>query len=400
MKMELRRVANEYKSEMVFAVVLSACVGLSYWLGTYIPADFFERSLNPILNGCIATICLTAALLIARHTEGLRVRKVWVFALVCFGVFAGLLLYGISSFVDNPRDSLMRLRTDEMVIANFLSWTLLLYPTEVLRPGWMNVKRALLQSLPVWVAFALDMLFDWDMRILLAAYPLFLLSFLVIQIKEYRKWCEENYSTMDNIDTQWIVRYITMYLLYSFTYLMLCFSTTVATIFTQQWFLLFMIIYANEQILFRPDPWSAVHRYKHIELQPKQTEEELSEQEQATAEPDTSQEANEEYRRLLEEWIEKDKPYCNPEFRLMDLRQVLPMNRTYLSQFINAAYGCNFYQYVTHLRLEEAKRLMRENPEMKLQDVAEQSGFSSPVVFSRVFAREVGVAPRDWNGEN
>lgn len=104
---------------------------------------------------------------------------------------------------------------------------------------------------------------------------------------------------------------------------------------------------------------------------------------------------NAEYRRILREWVEIEKPYLNPEFRLLDLREILPLNRTYLSQIINAEYGCNFYQFVTNYRIEEAKRLMRANPEMKLQDIAEQSGFSSPVVFSRIFARETGVSPRD-----
>ena len=43
---------------------------------------------------------------------------------------------------------------------------------------------------------------------------------------------------------------------------------------------------------------------------------------------------------------------------------------------------------------------MTEHPDMKLQDVAEQSGFSSPVVFSRIFARETGITPREWSSES
>ena len=92
-----------------------------------------------------------------------------------------------------------------------------------------------------------------------------------------------------------------------------------------------------------------------------------------------------------------DKPYLNPDFRLMDLREVLPLNRSYLSALINSAYGCNFYQFVTNYRINEAKQLMSEHPEMQLQEVAERSGFSSPTVFSRIFARETGVTPREWS---
>jgi AraC-like DNA-binding protein len=72
------------------------------------------------------------------------------------------------------------------------------------------------------------------------------------------------------------------------------------------------------------------------------------------------------------------------------------MNRTYLSQFINAEYGCSFYHWVNRLRIAEAKRLLTENPEIKMRDIAQQCGFSSPTVFTRVFTRETGIAPSEW----
>ena len=97
--------------------------------------------------------------------------------------------------------------------------------------------------------------------------------------------------------------------------------------------------------------------------------------------------------------MENEKPYLNPNFRLIDLRDVLPTNRTYLSQFLNNEYGCSFCQFVTNYRIEEAKRLMSAHPDMKFADVALQSGFSSQVVFSRTFTREVGKTPSEWLSE-
>jgi AraC-like DNA-binding protein len=94
--------------------------------------------------------------------------------------------------------------------------------------------------------------------------------------------------------------------------------------------------------------------------------------------------------------METEKPYLNPDFRLNDLRQVLPLNRTYLSQLINTEYGCSFYQWVNRLRIEEAKRLMREQPDLKIQDIADRCGFSSRRVFSQIFTRETGTTPTEW----
>ena len=91
------------------------------------------------------------------------------------------------------------------------------------------------------------------------------------------------------------------------------------------------------------------------------------------------------------------KPYRNPDFQLTDLRAVLPTNRTYLSQFLNDAYGCSFYRLVNRYRVEEAQRLMSAHPDMKLTEIASACGFSSPAVFSRTFTRQTGLSPREWS---
>ena len=40
---------------------------------------------------------------------------------------------------------------------------------------------------------------------------------------------------------------------------------------------------------------------------------------------------------------------------------------------------------------------MKAHPDMLMQDIAEQCGFSSPTVFARIFSREVGMTPSEWN---
>ena len=148
--------------------------------------------------------------------------------------------------------------------------------------------------------------------------------------------------------------------------------------FTQQWLFLLVLAYTTERVLYRPDPWKQLRSTT------------VDEQDDAAAP------TNADYRAMLEAWLEQNKPYLNPDFQLIDLRQVLPLNRTYLSQFINTEYGCSFYQWVNGLRISEAKRLMTEQPELKMQDVAKQCGFSSRSVFTQVFTRETGVTPSEW----
>ena len=379
--MSFSYVWREYSRELIFGGVLLMLVGVSTWLGTYIPEKLYLNGITQIMNGCIATICLAGTWLISRHTDGVKVRKLWAFILLFYAFFAITLLMRLTSFVDQPRTGFMSLQGWQMLAGNFLFWLLLLYPTESLRPGWMNLTRGILHGLPVIIAFIVDEVTTIDMRIILALYPVVSLCFLAQHIRKYRLWCEENYSTMDHIDAQWIVRYMIMCLIDGALFFTLCFVGSVSVALTQQWLLLLIIGYSTEQILFRQEP-------QYLEIGEEEEEPK-----------NTSTESNAKYKQELEQWMETKKPYLHPEFRLQDLTQVLPLNRTYLSQFINAEYNCSFYQFVTNYRVEEAKRLMKEQPEMKMQDIAEHCGFSSPTVFARIFARETGMTPSEWSAQ-
>ena len=388
-KLRLRELWDEYKSEFVFGVALMVCVGLSYWLAQRISLSFYVDALSPILNGCIVVVSLFGAWLMFRHYEGVRVRLLWGSVLLTWAVLMSLLLVRVFSFyAPMGSDETLSLRGFELLAGNFYAWLLLHYPTVVLRPGYLNFKNALVWFLPAALTALVDYFLPMDLSWLLAIYPVVLGGCLIaFHLRKYRQWCEENYSSLEDVDTQWIVRYMIMYFLSGACYTVMSFSYTSAHAFTQQWLLLLMLGYSTEQILFRPDPRDIVHYAKKKKQAMSEVEEEVSE-------PPLSNAA---YREMLDKWMDEEKPYLHPDFRLMDLRQVLPLNRTYISQLINAEYGCNFFQWVTKYRIEEAKRLMTEHPDMKMQDVAEQSGFSSPVVFSRTFAREEGKTPREWN---
>ena len=55
-------------------------------------------------------------------------------------------------------------------------------------------------------------------------------------------------------------------------------------------------------------------------------------------------------------------------------------------------YALSPSQYIISVRLNKAKELMR-SPFLSLEAVAQESGFSSPQYFSRVFKKETGMTP-------
>ena len=380
----LRKFLVEYKEECLFGLGLLACVVVSYGLAPLIPIDIFRSIISPIQNTAIITVTLINTWAMARHSEGIRVRYVyaWIMGVLSLLMIAGV-TYRMSVNAElQPAHGIFSFEGWEMLGGDLIAWLLLAYPSELLHPGWLTWKNGLKRILPVVIIGLIDWFVPWDLRWLLALVPVVWVALLFRHLHDYRRYAEENYGSVEQTDEQWVIRYLVMIFVLGCSYAYLCFSEEPTRLFTQQWLMLFVIIYTNDQVIFRAKPW-------------------IENAAEAAAEEEVTEiEPNAEYRAKLEEWMETEKPYMNPEFRLQDLRQVLPLNRTYLSQLINTEYDCTFYQFVTNYRIEEAKRLMKEKPDLKMQDIAEQCGFSSPVVFSRIFTRETGMTPREWSANN
>ena len=370
---------------MFFFLLLSAFVALGHWLSRYIPVNLFESLILPLEHGGIVTVCVGGAWLMFRHSDDMRIRRACGYALAAWGIME--VFFICQNYLwDQPvlfigEDALSAY---VLFVCNFLGWLLLIYPTETLRPNWLNGKRVLLQLVPLVALSLLDYLVPLDLRWLVSLYPVVLFIIVLTHIRAYRIWCENNYSSMEYIDAQWIVRYLMMLFVIGASYMYLMISDNPCRAFTQNLLLIFLFGYSIGEILLRKDPWREVL---------------------PSNEPDTEEVAMDalpkpkeaEIVQLFEQWFTTEKPYVNPDFKLMDIQKALPINRTYLSQFINKTYGCTFYQYVNTHRIEEAKRLLRERPGRKIDEVATLSGFFSVGVFYHIFTRETGVSPRGWS---
>lgn len=377
-----RRLYYDYGRLGLFALALACVVLLSYRLSRLIPVDVFEGIISPIMLGAIFVATIAGAILVYRNANGISARLAFVKALIWFAIMEALLVvlekaFGVSTLIYGART----LDSMGMVVRDVFGVLLLVYPMEVLYPRWLNWWRGVLLVLPAFVIWGLDVWTAVDMRILLIIYPVLIAGVLTSQIRVYRERCEDCYSSLENSAMRYIDVYLIIVVILGLSYFNICFTNHPTRLFTQQWLVLAVIVYNTMQIVLREKPWQET---KDVE----------AEEEEKTVE-ETARE--QEMRAKLEAWMEEKKPYLNKDFCLVQLMEVLPMNRTYLSKFINTEYGCSFYQYVTNYRIEEAKRLMKENPDMKLQDVAEKCGFSSPTVFGRTFRRETGMTPKEWS---
>lgn len=97
----------------------------------------------------------------------------------------------------------------------------------------------------------------------------------------------------------------------------------------------------------------------------------------------------------LEIWIQQ-KGFLQPRLTINQLSKILGINRTYLSNYINSIYKNNFNLWINHLRIEEAKKLIRLSTKRNLSEIAEQTGFTDLAHFSKQFKLQEGLSPSEW----
>lgn len=76
------------------------------------------------------------------------------------------------------------------------------------------------------------------------------------------------------------------------------------------------------------------------------------------------------------------------------------MNPTYFCKYFKIQTGETILDFVTRTRIERAKRLFHENPNIKLQDVCDKIGYQDTKYFSRLFKQWVGQTPSQYREFN
>ena len=101
----------------------------------------------------------------------------------------------------------------------------------------------------------------------------------------------------------------------------------------------------------------------------------------------------------VDNWIKTDG-YVQQGLTIKELSKILYTNRTYLSAYIKTTYKMTFREWITSLRLEYAKNILKEHPEINIQKLAESSGFLSRSNFIKLFSEKEGCTPVKWKKAN
>lgn len=91
--------------------------------------------------------------------------------------------------------------------------------------------------------------------------------------------------------------------------------------------------------------------------------------------------------------------YSDEELNAETLCNILHISTNYFSALFKKETGLTFTSYLTNIRIEKAKELLR-NTDLKAFDIGNQVGYSHGHYFSYVFKKTTGMSPTEYrNGE-
>lgn len=98
----------------------------------------------------------------------------------------------------------------------------------------------------------------------------------------------------------------------------------------------------------------------------------------------------------LRTYLLADNNLLNAENNRDDLISVLGTNKNILHEAIRATTGKSPMEYIRTLKIEEARKMIENNPELSLDEIACNCGFNTSSTFYRSFKKQYGFSPSEY----
>lgn len=98
------------------------------------------------------------------------------------------------------------------------------------------------------------------------------------------------------------------------------------------------------------------------------------------------------------QYMAESKAYLRPDISLALFAREINIPQRTLSRAINGSIGCNFFEFVNRMRIEEAKRLLCDlrTSDFNIDSIYSDCGFRSRSTFFMVFKKMTGMSPAAW----
>lgn len=98
----------------------------------------------------------------------------------------------------------------------------------------------------------------------------------------------------------------------------------------------------------------------------------------------------------ISDFMEKSHPYKDPSYCITRLAEDMGANTNYVSRAINLVSGKNFRRYINEYRIREAVEYIKNDPSIRIMDLAGMVGFNSTTSFNMSFQLYMGETAREY----
>ena len=89
------------------------------------------------------------------------------------------------------------------------------------------------------------------------------------------------------------------------------------------------------------------------------------------------------------------RQHYSTNITLNSLAERFFLHPNYLSRLFKEKTGKNFVEYLTEVRIEHIKELLK-NSDLKIVEICTMTGYDNPRYFSKVFKQATGMTPREY----
>ncbi|MEZ4686696.1 MAG: AraC family transcriptional regulator [Bacteroidia bacterium] len=291
---------------------------------------------------------------------------------------------------------------------------------------WLHFAPFLLLSIEPLVVFGHDMLWEhwlkgnalmyfdgtrgsWAEYINTTSVPLLqflhvferihLLAYLVLTIlsfNQYRKYLRENFTNEDRYALGWLRMLLFVFVIgFGLSWLTNVLSWVIELDYVGSWyshFIMSLTIYMLSVRLYALGP----ERLRALRFEPGPVSEAITLRDTpSSAEPDDE---IQDLSAQLAGFLEKEKPFLDPDLNLAALAGKLKTSPAMLSKTINLIHKQNFNDYINGFRCREVIRRLEagEHTHFTFLSIALDAGFNSKATFNRAFKKYSGESPRQF----
>lgn len=348
-------------------------------------------------------------------------------ALVCLVWFVVEI---VPVFVQQPKsdDSIHNFTDIYLFASAFLEGLTLLYPLMIIYGGHLT-KRVLygyfgglaliIFVYPMWAVFGKpvgenydtiqqmidagvygELMFRFFILFYVFFHMLYVLHMISAFVDVYEEYLDETYSDTEKTNLRWfrMFRYPLFVMAFAFLLFMLLDHIALNIIYVVM-LLSVMSMFLYHSLDLQPSDFYDHYRVRWSFLKGEWIKESIRPDGALVSMTDSiadvtsiSDENVQKFKAVIDEWMQNERPYLHTDFRVAEVYMKLGIDRLACNEFFSKAYGTYFRTWVQKYRVAEAVRIIRNNPEKAIKEVAYESGFSSPSVFARSFASVTGMS--------